>query len=204
MNTAWGARGAEFRRIRLARQTCLSLSQRERIKVRDCSWHVSRVRSRSPLGRCRVLHELGDSRTGELVFSGEQGTAHARNRVFDRFDSYVRHHLAQSPVLPLGSKNRAHKNQPDAVAGICSPQNYGFAGGAREDVPTWSDASSNIEHGSRKHLSLRHLFGKLQLTPHLSPLPFGKGRGGKPFVAGQSETDVAHPTHAIRNVSLRS
>jgi len=201
MSTTWGT---GFRRIRLAQQVRLSLSQRERIKVRDCFWHVFPARSRSPSGRCPILHVIGGSKIGEREFAGEQETPHVRDRVFGQFDNYVRHRLAQSPALPLGSRNRARKNQPDAAAGICSPQNYGFIGGAREDVPTWSDASSNIEHGSRKHLSLGQIFGKLELTPHLSPLPLGKGRGGKPFIAGQSRTDVAHRNHSIRNVPLRS
>ena len=199
MSTTWGA---GFRRIRLAQQVRLSLSQRER--MRDCFRHASRVQSRSPLKRRRVLHELGDSRTEEPEFAGEQETAHVRDRVFGQFDSYVRHHLAQSPALPLRNRNRGHKNQPDAAAGICSPRNYGFAGCAKEDVPTWSDACADTEHGSRRYLSDRQLFQKAELTPHLSPLPLGKGRGGKLFIAGLGRTDVARRNHAIRNVSLRS
>jgi len=198
MSTTWGA---GFRRIRLAQQVRLSLSQRER--MRDCFRHASRVQSRSPLKRRRVLHELGDSRTEEPEFAGEQETAHVRDRVFGQFDSYVRHHLAQSPALPLRNRNRGHKNQPDAAAGICSPQNYGSAGGAREDVPTWSDASSNIEHGSRRHFRLGQFFGKVELTPHLNPLPLSKGRGGESSSAGQSRTEFGRRIDAIRNVSLR-
>ena len=201
MSTTWGT---GLRRIRLAQQVRLSLSQRERIKVRDCFWHVSRARSRSPLERRPVLHELGDSRTGEPEFVGEQETFHVRDRVFGQFDSHVRHHPAQSPALPLGSRNRGNKNQPDVAAGICSQQNYGFAGGPREDVPTWSDACADTGHGSRRYLSDRQLFQKVELTPHLNPLPLSKGRGGKSLGAGQSRTEFPRRNHTIRNVSLRS
>src|SRR4051794_22421618 len=196
-------RGPGFRRIRLPQQVRLSLSQRERIKVRDSFWHVSPARSRSPLGRCRVLRELGGSRTGEPEFAGKQEAPHVRDLVFGQFDSYVRHRPAQSPTLPLGSRNRGHKNQPDAAAGICSPQNYGSGGGAKEDVPTWSDAFSNIERGSRRHLRLGQFFGKVELTPHLSPLPLSKGKGGKSFGSRESRTPFVRRRHAIRNVSLR-
>ena len=161
--------------------------------MRDCFRHASRVQSRSPLKRRRVLHELGDSRTEEPEFAGEQETPHVRGPVFGQFDSYVCHRLAQSPALPPGSRNRGHKNQPDAAAGICSPQNYGSAGGAREDVPTWSDASSNIEHGSRRHFRLGQFIGKVELTPHLSPLPLSKGRGAESSGAGQSRTEFGPP-----------
>ena len=198
MSTTWGP---GFRRIRLPQQ--VRLSQRERIKVRDSFWRLFPARSRSPLGRCRVLHELGDSRTGEPEFAGEQEAPHVRDLVFGQFDSYVRHRPAQSPTLPLGSRNRGHKNQPDAAAGICSPQNYGSAGGAKEDVPTWSDAFSNIARGSRRHLRLGQFFGKVELTPHLSPLPLSKGRGGKSFGSRESRTSFVRRRHAMRNVSLR-
>ena len=196
--------GAGFRRIRLSQQVRLSLSQRERIKVRDCFWHVSRARSRSPFGRCRVLHELGGSRTGEREFAAEQETPHVRDRVFGQFDSYARHRLAQSPASSRGNRNRGHKNQPDAAAGTCSPQNYGFAGGAREDVPTWSDACGDTERGSRRYLSDRQFFQKVELTPHLSPLPLGKGRGGESYAARRIQTEFASQIHTARDVSLRS
>jgi len=175
MSTTWGP---GFRRIRLPLQIRLSLSQRERIKVRDSLWHVSPARSRSPSGRCRVLHELGDSRTGEPEFAGEQEAPHVRDLVFGQFDNYVRHRPAQSPTLPLGSRNRGHKNQPDAAAGICSPQNCGSVGVAKEHVPIWSGAFVANERGSRRHLRRTLLFGKAELTPHLNPLPLCKGRGG--------------------------
>ena len=172
--------------------------------MRDCFWHVSPARSRSPLGRCRVLHELGDSKAGEPQFLGEQETLHVQDRVFGQFDSYARRRLAQWPALLPDSRNRGHTNQRDAVAGICDPQNYGFAGAAKEDVPTWSGACADIEHGSRQYLNGRQLFQKAESTPHLSPLPLGKGRGGKPFVAGPSRTDFVRRIDMIRNVFLPS
>jgi hypothetical protein len=41
------------------------------------------------------------------------------------------------------------------------------------------------------------------LTPHLSPLPLSKGRGGKSFGSRESRTSFVRRRHAIRNVSLR-
>jgi hypothetical protein len=107
------------------------------------------------------------------------------------------------PALLLRNKNRGHKDQADAAAGICSRQNCGSAGGAKADFPTWSDAFSNIERGSRRHLRLGQFFGKVELTPHLSPLPLSKGRGGKSFGSRESRTSFVRRRHAIRNVSLR-
>jgi hypothetical protein len=82
------------------------------------------------------------------------------------------------PVLPPHNKNREHKDQADAAAGICSPQNCGSVGVAKEHVPTWSDVSVANERGSQRYLRRTLLFGKAELTPHLNPLPLSKGRGG--------------------------
>jgi hypothetical protein len=82
------------------------------------------------------------------------------------------------PVWPLGNKNRGHKDQADAAAGICSPQKCGSVGVAKERVPIWLGASVANERGSRRHLNRTLLFGKAELTPHLNPLPLRKGRGG--------------------------
>ncbi len=172
MRTTWEA---EFRRVRLAKQIRLSLLQSERIKVRDYFRHVSQARSRSPSGRCRVLRELGDSRTEEPESAGERETARVRDRVCGQFDNCVPRRLAQSPALPRGSRNLRHNNQLDAAAGICIPRNFGFAGGARGDVPTWLDACGDTERGSRRHFSNRQFFQKLKLTPHLNLSPWARG-----------------------------
>jgi hypothetical protein len=52
------------------------------------------------------------------------------------------------------------------------------------------DSCPDTGHGSLRYLSDQHLFQKLESTPHLSPLPFCKGRGGKPCVAFQCKTAV--------------
>jgi hypothetical protein len=170
---------AGFRhRVCLAQRIRLSLSERERIKVRDCFRRVPRARSKSFLARYRVPHELGDPKIGGPRCRGERGILPARDRVSGRLDNYVRHRLLQLPALPPHNKNRGHKDQADAAAGICSPQNCGSVGVAKEHVPTWSDASVANERGSRKYLRRTLLFGKAELTPHLDPLPLSKGRGG--------------------------
>jgi hypothetical protein len=170
---------AGFRhRMSLAQRIRLSLSERERIKVRDCFRRVPQARSKSLLARYRVPHGLGDSKIGEPRCRGERELLPARDRVSGRLDNYVLHRLAQLPALPLGNKDRGHKDQADAAAGICSPQNCGSAGVAKEHFPTWSDASVANERGSRRQLRRTLPFGKAELAPHLNPLPLSKGRGG--------------------------
>jgi hypothetical protein len=170
---------AGFRhRVCLAQRIRLSLSERERIKVRDCFRPIPQARSKSLLARYRVPYGLGDSKIGEPRCRGEREILPARDRVSGRLDNYVLHRLAQLPALPLGNKNRGHKDQAGAAAGICSPQNCGSAGVSKEHFPTWSDASVANERGSRRHLRRTLPFEKAELTPHLNPLPLSKGRGG--------------------------
>ena len=162
----------------LAQRIRLSLSERERSKVRDCFRRVARARSKSLLARYRVPHGLGDSKIGGPRCGGEREILPARDRVSGRLDNYVLRRLAQLPALPPHNKNRGHKDQADAAAGICSPQNCGSVGVAKEHVPIWSGASVANERGSRRDLRRTLPFGKAELTPHLNPLPFSKGRGG--------------------------
>ena len=166
-------------RVCPAQRIRLSLSQRERIKVRDCFRSVPRARSKSLLARYRVLHELGDSKIEGPRCRGEREILSARDRVSGRLDDHVLHRPAQLPALPRHNKNRGHKDEADAAAGICSPQSYGFVGVAKEHVPIWSGAFVANERGSRRYLRLGQFFGKVELTPHLSPLPLSKGRGGR-------------------------
>jgi len=170
---------AGFRhRVCLAQRIRLSLSERERIKVRDCFQRVPRARGKSLLARYRVPHELGDSKIEEPRCRGEREILPARDRVSGRLDNYVLHRLAQLPALPAHNKNREHDDQAGAAAGICSPQNCGSVGVSKGHVPIWSDASVANERGSQEYLGRTLRFGKAELTPHLNPLPLSKGRGG--------------------------
>jgi hypothetical protein len=173
-----GLRAGFRHRVCLAQRIRLSLSERERIKVRDCFRRVARARSKSLLAHYRVPHELGDSKIGGPRCRGEREILPARDRVSGQLDNYVLRRLAQLPALPPHNKNRGHKDEADAAAGICSPQNCGFVGVAKEHVPIWSGAFVANERGSRRHLRRTLLFGKAELTPHLNPLPLRKGRGG--------------------------
>jgi len=195
---------AGFRhRVCLTQRLRLSLSERERIKVRDRFRGIARARSKSLLARYRVHHELGDSKIGGPRCRGEREILPARDRVSGRLDNYVLRRLAQLPALPPHNKNRGHKDEADAAAGICSPQNCGFVGVAKEHVPIWWGAFAANKRGSRRHLRLGQFFGKVELTPHLSPLPLSKGRGGKSFGSRETRTSFVRRSHAIRNVSLR-
>jgi hypothetical protein len=173
-----GLRAGFRHRVCVTQLIRLSLSERERIKVRDSFQRVPRARSKSLLARYRVPHELGDSKIGGPRCRGEREILPARDRASDRLDNYVLHRLARLPTLPPHNKNRGHKDQADAAAGICSPQNCGSVSVAKEHVPIWSDASVANERGSRRYLRHTLLFGKAGLTPHLTPLPLSKGRGG--------------------------
>jgi hypothetical protein len=55
-------------------QTRLSLCQRERIKVRDCSSSAPPGRTRLLSEQCRVPHGPGDSKTGQLQCLSRRGT----------------------------------------------------------------------------------------------------------------------------------
>lgn len=170
---------AGFRhRACLAQRICLSLSERERIKVRDSFGRVPRARGKSLSARYRVPHELGDSKIGRSRCRDEREILPARHRVSGRLDNYVLRRLAQLPALPPHNKNRGRKDEADAAAGIYSPQNCGSVGVAKEHVPIWSGAFVANEPGSRRHLRRTPHFGKAELTPHLNPLPLSKGRGG--------------------------
>ena len=189
-------RGSGFRHsLYLAQQIRLSLSQRERIKVRDCFLRVSPPQTKSLLAQYRVLHEPDDSKIGGRRSSGEQETLAVCDRVSGGLGNYVRHRLAQLPVWLLGNKNRGHKNEADAADEICSLRNFGSAGAAKERVPTWSDACADDERGSQRDLSRALLFWKAELPPHLNPLPLNEGRGGQQPNQRQTEPALGIQTH---------
>src|SRR5437867_9854367 len=89
-------RDAQYTRITLQTRMCikrLSLSQRERMKVRDCFSVAARVRTRLLATRCRALGEPDDSRIATQRLHGQPGILTAFYREFGLHSSYVLHHL---------------------------------------------------------------------------------------------------------------
>jgi hypothetical protein len=128
----------------------LSLSKRERMKVRDCLQCVFGAPTKLLPKHCPILHEFGDSRTGVPEFHTVQKTDLASDRAFDRFDSCVRHHRVQRQVLRKDSRNRVRKDPAGAVVEICNQQNFGFSSVAKERVQVSSHSYGDNWLGSRE------------------------------------------------------
>ena|ERR1700730_8370684 len=112
----------------------LSLSQRERMEVRDWSESVPQEPTKLPEERYRVLPELDDSRSARPRSLAWSEIPLVRDHVFRAGHSHGRNHPARLPVLQRDNRNPERKDRWDAVAGICSGQSFDFEGAAREHV----------------------------------------------------------------------
>ena len=88
-----------------ARARRLSLSQRERIKVRVCFAVAPRARARLLAIRCRAPGEPGDSKISTQRLHGDPGIPIAFGREFDLHGSYVHRRPVQWPALRWDSRN---------------------------------------------------------------------------------------------------
>jgi hypothetical protein len=163
----------------------LSLSKRERMKVRDCLQCVSGAPTKLLPKRCPILYEFGDSRIGVPEFRAAQKTDLASVRAFDRFDSCVRHHRVQRQVLRKDSRNRVRKDLAGAVVEICNQQNFGFLSAAKERVQVSSHFCGDNWLGSREGNCIcvrarqkAKLFAVQALRPLTLILSPKSGRGG--------------------------
>jgi len=126
----------------------LSLSQRERIKVRDYFLRVSQSRPKSQLEHCPILHESGDSRIGRSEFRGSQELISYAIAPLTTPIS-VRHHRIRGRVSRRGNRNPECRSQEGAADEICNPRNFDCASAAKERVPIWSGACAGNEHDSQ-------------------------------------------------------
>ncbi len=164
----------------------LSLSQRERIKVRD----FFRVARRAPSKLLIKLHP--NSRADRDYKIARRGFLDAREN--DRAIDHVPvlkgmcdlHRQAQRRVAFSDNRNRGCNCRWDVACGICTRQSFGFEDGAKECVRTgWSFYGGN-EGGSlegepdceTKSAESLPRFQQSFLPPHLNPLPRFGGEVG--------------------------
>lgn len=122
----------------------LSLCQRERMKVRDCSWIAFRALTKWLGGRYRALSLSGDSRSGRRQFLVWSEIRRVLGRVFHEGDIRDRNHPTRWRVSRRDSRNRERNVRLDAVVGICNLQSFDFEDGAKEYVHSrWRSCASN-------------------------------------------------------------
>jgi hypothetical protein len=135
----------------------LSLSQRERTKVRDRSENPAPGRTRLLEGRYQVLCALGDSKIVKRRFVGWQEIQFALDRAFVGACNRDRHHQAQRRDAFPDNKNRGCSGQLDAAGGICSLRNYDFVSDTTEFARNRSRFYGGSERGSQNNSLFRNL-----------------------------------------------
>lgn len=163
--------------VRVAR--FLSLSQRERIKVRD-SRRVARV---MPSKSSPELHPDFRARRYCRILTPEflhvPGNDHGVDRVPAWPSKCARHRQARWLVAVLRNRNRGCNRRWDAAGEICTRQTVDSEGDAREYVRTkWHSFGGNARESLRGNAgrgtqSVRSepLLQQRFLPPHLNPLP---------------------------------
>jgi hypothetical protein len=109
----------------------LSLSQRERIQVRDYSGHVFQALTKWPGERYRVLRELDDSRSERRQFLVWPEIPLVPGRVFHGGGSHGLNHPIRRQASRPDNKNPERRGRSGAAAGICSVQSFDFEDDAR-------------------------------------------------------------------------
>ena len=157
----------------------LSLSQRERIKVRDSLRVARRASSKSS----PALHP--DSRAHRDCRTSARESLHARDngRLVDHVlvsrSKYAHHHRVPRLFAFRDNKNRGCTLRSHAVGETCSPRNFDCEDGAREcarmalhfsagsepESLAWEVISRTDSEESESH------FQRCSLPPHLNPLP---------------------------------
>jgi len=189
-------------------QRRLSLSQRERIEVRDYLSGVSREPTKSLAEHCRVLRELGDSKIGGLQFRAARKTRLGSDHAVDRSDSCVRRRRVRWPALRRDNRNRVCMDPTRAVAGICIVQNFGSADFAKERAPIRSGGCADNERGSQEANSARVMGSreeKLSSVRHLQPLTSilspQSGRGGFLHTSPGPLTGACRSSDSVRSAA---
>jgi hypothetical protein len=164
----------------------LSLSQRERIKVRD----LCRVALQEPSKSLPALRpDFPGCRCCNISvreFLDAQGNDRAVDRVLAWKNTCDPHHRARSRVELQRNKNPGRNRRLDADGEICSRRNFDCAGGAKACVRrAWHFCEGNgrgsFEQKSRKigaQGRSRIASVAALLPPHLNPLPQFGGEVG--------------------------
>jgi hypothetical protein len=136
-------------------RTCLrrlSLSQRERTKVRDCLAAALEVRSKLLATRCRAPGEPDDSKISIQRLRGEPGVPTAFDHEFGLHDSYVHRRPIRSPALRWDNKNLRHNRGTDVGDETCSLRNFGSVSVAKEYVQAHSPFFAAIERDPQRFI----------------------------------------------------
>src|SRR5437016_6856889 len=157
----------------------LSLSQRERIEVRDYSVCVFQARTRSLGEHCRALLALDDSRIELQQFLVWLEILLALDRVSLEAGIRGLNHRAQLPASRPDSRNPRCKDRSDAVVETCNRRSFDSENGARESVRSRSHAYGDNWHGSLGDcLATAIPCEKHNPPPLTSILSLQPGRGG--------------------------
>jgi hypothetical protein len=151
----------------------LSLSQRERIKVRDSSGSVFPAQSKSPEGRCRVLPESGDSKSEAWRFLFPQEIHFVSDRVLREGDSHDLSRPTRWQVSLSDNRNLRRNDRWDAGAEIYNARSFDFEDGAKVYAHSPSRFFGDNEHESLGDCSSvavsSEKINRLPLTLILSP-----------------------------------
>ena len=157
----------------------LSLSQRERTKVRDCSTHDFQAPTKSPQERYRVPRGFGDSRNGQRQFLVWLEIPFAPDRASRAGVNHDPNHPVRLRVSGRDNRNQGRTDQPGAVAGICNLRSVDFGDVAREYARNRSRSCGGNEDASSINSLITAVSCEKRnyrpLTSILSPIT---GRGG--------------------------
>jgi hypothetical protein len=176
----------------------LSLSQRERIEVRDWSPRVFLALTKSPGGRCRVLPGLDDSRIESRQFLVWPEIPLACGHAFREDDSRGLNRQVRWQVSGPDNRNPRCKDRWDAAAEICSVRSFDFEDDAREYVRNRSPFSGgNGRESLGECLAMPISQVKRNRPPLTSILSPQRGRGGlrmhpRGGVFGRQHGDAIH------------
>ena len=157
----------------------LSLSQRERMEVRDCSESVPQATTKLPEERYRVLPELDDSRSEQRQCLLWPKIPLVHDPAFCEDDSHGPNHPTRLRVSRPDNRNPECTGRWDAAAGICNGQSFDFEDVAKECVRSPSrfcgdNGGGTLSECLANAVLLRRRI-KIPLTSTLSPK---SGRGG--------------------------
>ena len=157
--------------VRLARIR-LSLSQRERTKVRDLLAGVLPRQSKLPEGHYLVLPGPDDSKSErqEFLFCSEIHLV--PDCTLREGDSHDQNHPTRSPVLGPDSRNPTRSDRWDAGAEIYSARNYDFGDGATECVRNlwrFCEVARTSHWGTFEYCHFSEKINRSPLTLILSP-----------------------------------
>ena len=158
----------------------LSLSQRERMEVRDCWDGDFQALPKSTQARYQVLPGLDDSRSGSRKFLVLPKIRLVRYRVSPAGGSCDLNHPVRWQASGPDNRNPRCKDRWDAVGGIYELRTFGFEDGAREYVRKRSRFCGGNERASLTDSLITAVScEKKKCGPLTSILSPPAGRGGQ-------------------------